>query len=178
MGAAVGTTSFANAHCYAIFSRDISSVTGAATKALQWAALRTLFPATAYVNKAAKVTLPVQTAKTFPVENMGAEADELVAGLPSLSEGMIEVGWINETGNILTLRDKSINDDIAVALIQNTDDAATKGDPLRNSTQATAAVFGGTVAANAPIPAEPNTRAMIRVTIVSPTKVFLTDHAV
>ena len=178
MGAAVGTTSFANAHMYVVFDKDISAITGAATKAAQWAALKTKFPATAYINKASKVTLPVQTAKTFPVENMGAESDELVAGLPSLSEGMVEVGWVNDTTQILDLRGKSINDDIAVALIQNTDDAATKGDPLRNSTQATAAIFGGTVAANAPIPAEPNTRAMIRVTIVSPIKAFLTDHAV
>ena len=152
MAGAVGTISFAHAHLYVDFDKALGDVSAGATAKAQWDALKLKFPVGDYINKASRVTLPVAQANTFDVENMGAESAEKVAGLPSINDGAIEVGWINETGQILTLLGKKVNDDIACALIYSTDDGATRTNPLSDSTEATAAVFYGCLLYTSPSP--------------------------
>ena len=177
MSASKGNISFAHSHFYTIFSRDISSVTTAADAAAMWAALKLLFPVGSYVNQANSVTLPVQTANTISVQNMGAEATAKLADLPDLSDAVVEVGWVNDNTVIKTLSTKTVGDDIAVCLLLNSDDAATKTNPLDDSTEATVALFSGTVASVEPVPPVPGTRAMVRVTIAADAKALLLDQA-
>ena len=123
------------------------------------------------------MTLPVQTANTIDIQNMGAEATAKLADLPSLSDAVVEVGWVNDNTSIKTLSTKTVGDDIAVCLLLNSDDSATKTNPLADSTEATVAVYGGTVASVEPIPPVPGTRAMVRVTIAADAKALLLDQA-
>ena len=170
MAAAAGNISFAHAHLYASFSIP------AATPAT-WAALKTAFPVGTYINQTASVTLPVQTANTIDVQNMGAQSTQKLPDLPTLSDSVIEVGWVNDNAQIALLRNKTVNDDIAVALVLNTDDDATKANPLDDSTAATAAYFAGQIASVEPVPPVPGTRAMVRVTIAANAKVVILDQA-
>ena len=169
--------SFAHAHLYVIFSRNLDSVTTAATDGAMWTALKALFPASAYVNRASSVSLVVQNANTIPIQNMGAESEQKMAGLPSLSDGIVEVGWVNDSAVIKSMVGKTVGDDIAVCLVLNSDDSATKTNPLTDSTEATAALFGGTVASVEPIAPEPGTRAMVRVTVAGDAKTIVLDQA-
>ena len=126
MAASKGNISFAHAHCYFVFSRDLSTIDTATTAALKWDAVQALFPLASYINQANSVTLPVQTANTIDIQNMGAEATAKLADLPSLSDAVVEVGWVNDNTTIKTLSTKTVGDDIAVCLLLNSDDAATR----------------------------------------------------
>ena len=82
MAGSKGNISFAHAHLYVDFDNDFSAITGDA--AAMWTALKTKFPVGDYINQANSVSLPVQTANTIPIQNMGAESEEKLADLPCL----------------------------------------------------------------------------------------------
>ena len=183
MAGSKGNISFSHAHLYVDFDNDISSITGAATATAQWSAIKTKYAsetatkADHYMGKVSSVQLPVQQSNTVDIPNMGAEFADKMADLPTLNDAVIEIGWVNDSNQTTELTGKTIGDDISVCLALNSHDAATKGNPLKDSTECTAAVFSGEVASIEPIAPSPGQRASVRITVAPNTKALVYQQA-
>ena len=70
MAGSAGNISFANAHLYVDFDASLENITTAADATAMWAALKTKFEKTDYVNKVSSTVLPVQAANLIDIPNI------------------------------------------------------------------------------------------------------------
>lgn len=177
MAAAVGNVSLSHMHPYVDFDKDISAITSAADAAAATTAIKAHWVAGDYVGELESVTLPEETANSIDIRNAGAKSIIKLPDIPSLSDGTLTVGFVSDNTIINTLRGKTVGDDIAVLIMFNTDDAATEGDPLRNSGEATYLVSSGQVASVGYVAPTAGARGMITVTWSPEQRILVYDNA-